>query len=180
MLNGGGLNYTVSPGVCDGGGTHLLCGAIVAVSSENHGWQGEFRSTDGLGHCSERNPQRFDFRSSAPLFLRGARQGRLAIAHEGAVWPERTADDGAFPDSHPLPVHAIEAFGRNRCLGVAPGHRFVIFLLIRRFVCARDRFPVLAPLFLEPLAHHSTLPHKHLTPSVPLYVRTTIGQACWQ
>lgn len=109
-------------------------------------------------------PKGCGLRSSAPFYsyrpplLRYTRLRGLTVAHEGAVGPERTAHDRALPDSHPLPVHAIQALGGDRRLGVSSGHCLVIFLLVRRLVCARDGLPVLASLLTNLFVHDSILP----------------------
>lgn len=60
------------------------------------------------------------------------------VAGEGSVGPERAADNRAFPDTRPLPVHTIETLGRDRGFGVAPGHRSIILLPIRRLADTGD------------------------------------------
>ena len=172
--------YTDSPGVCDCG-AHSLCAKRL---SRYHR-----RTTDGRENTGPRMDwgtarsvtcKGCDFRSGAPLFPDGEREGRLAGADKRTVRSERAADDRTDPDSHPLPVHAIEALGRNRRPGVSPGHRLILFLPIRRFVCAWDGFPVPAPLFVQPLAHDFILPQDTCCPGCLLYECYTISQAWTQ
>jgi len=150
--------YTDSPTVCD-------CGAHSFYAERLSRYHR--RTTDGRENSGPRmdwgtarsaTPKGCDIRSGAPLFSRVAGRRGLAGAHEWTVRPERTADDGAFPDSHPLPVHAVEAFSPDRSLRIPPGHRLIICLPIRCSVCAGDGFPVSTPLFVESFAHDSTLP----------------------
>jgi hypothetical protein len=80
-----------------------------------HGWTGALLGAQ---------PPKGSTSGAVPRYFFAA-QDRVAspLPTKGRYGQSGQQTMGALPDSHPLPAHAIETLGCNRCLGVSPGHR---------------------------------------------------------